>query len=127
MIGKGGATIRALTEETGATVDIDDNGTIRIFGESKASTRAAIAKIEAITAEVEVGAIYTGTVARIVEFGAFVTILPGTDGLVHISQISDERVENVGDYLKEGQTVKVQVQDIDNRGRMKLTMKGIEQ
>ena len=127
VIVKGGATIRSLTEETGATVDIDDNGTIRIFGESKASTRAAIAKIEAITAEVEVGAIYTGTVARIVEFGAFVTILPGTDGLVHISQISDERVENVGDYLKEGQTVKVQVQDIDNRGRMKLTMKGVEQ
>ncbi len=126
VIGKGGATIRALTEETGATVDIDDNGVIRIFGESKASTRAAIAKIEAITAEVEVGTIYTGTVARIVEFGAFVTILPGTDGLVHISQISDERVENVSDYLKEGQTVKVQVQDIDNRGRIKLTMKGIE-
>lgn len=127
VIGKGGATIRALTEETGATVDIDDNGVIRIFGESKASTRAAIAKIEAITAEVEVGTIYTGTVARIVEFGAFVTILPGTDGLVHISQISDERVENVSDYLKEGQAVKVQVQDIDNRGRIKLTMKGIEQ
>lgn len=127
VIGKGGATIRALTEETGAIVDIDDNGVIRIFGESKASTRAAIAKIEAITAEVEVGTIYTGTVARIVEFGAFVTILPGTDGLVHISQISDERVENVSDYLKEGQTVKVQVQDIDNRGRIKLTMKGIEQ
>ena len=127
VIGKGGATIRALTEETGATVDIDDNGTIRIFGESKASTRAAIAKIEAITAEVEVGAVYTGTVARIVEFGAFVTILPGTDGLVHISQISDERVENVTDHLSEGQTVKVQVQDIDNRGRIKLTMKGIEQ
>ena len=127
VIGKGGATIRALTEETGATVDIDDNGVIRIFGESKASTRAAIAKIEAITAEVEVGTIYTGTVARIVEFGAFVTILPGTDGLVHISQISDERVENVSDYLKKGQTVKVQVQDIDNRGRIKLTMKGIEQ
>lgn len=127
VIGKGGATIRALTEETGATVDIDDNGVIRIFGESKASTRAAIAKIEAITAEVEVGTIYTGTVARIVEFGAFVTILPGTDGLVHISQISDERVENVSDYLKEGQAVKVQVQDIDNRGRIKLSMKGIEQ
>lgn len=127
VIGKGGATIRALTEETGATVDIDDNGVIRIFGESKASTRAAINKIEALTAEVEVGAVYTGTVARIVEFGAFVTVLPGTDGLVHISQISDERVENVTDYLKEGQTVKVQVQDIDNRGRIKLTMKGIEQ
>ncbi|MPW55148.1 polyribonucleotide nucleotidyltransferase [Moraxella catarrhalis] len=127
VIGKGGATIRQLTEDTGATIDIDDNGTIRIFGTDKASTRAAITQIEAITAEVEVGAIYTGTVARIVEFGAFVTILPGTDGLVHISQISDERVENVGDYLKEGQTVKVQVQDIDNRGRMKLTMKGVEQ
>ena len=127
VIGKGGATIRQLTEDTGATIDIEDNGTIRIFGMDKASTRAAIAQIEAITAEVEVGATYEGTVARIVDFGAFVTILPGTDGLVHISQISDERVENVADYLKEGQVVKVQVQDIDNRGRIKLTMKGIEQ
>ena len=125
VIGKGGATIRQLTEETGATIDIDDNGTIRIFGESKASTRAAMARIEALTAEVEVGAVYDGVVARIVEFGAFITILPGTDGLVHISQISDERVEKVEDYLKEGQAVKVQVQDIDNRGRIKLTMKGI--
>lgn len=127
VIGKGGATIRQLTEDTGATIDIEDNGTIRIFGMDKASTRAAIAQIEAITAEVEVGTTYEGTVARIVDFGAFVTILPGTDGLVHISQISDERVENVADYLKEGQEVKVQVQDIDNRGRIKLTMKGIEQ
>lgn len=127
VIGKGGATIRQLTEDTGATIDIEDNGTIRIFGMDKASTRAAITQIEAITAEVEVGTTYEGTVARIVDFGAFVTILPGTDGLVHISQISDERVENVADYLKEGQVVKVQVQDIDNRGRIKLTMKGIEQ
>lgn len=126
VIGKGGATIRQLTEDTGATIDIDDNGTIRIFGTDKASTRAAITQIEAITDEVEVGTVYEGTVARIVDFGAFVTILPGTDGLVHISQISDERVENVSDYLKEGQTVKVQVQDIDNRGRIKLTMKGVE-
>lgn len=126
VIGKGGATIRQLTEDTGATIDIDDNGTIRIFGTDKASTRAAITQIEAITAEVEVGTVYEGTVARIVDFGAFVTILPGTHGLVHISQISDERVENVSDYLKEGQTVKVQVQDIDNRGRIKLTMKGVE-
>ena len=86
-----------------------------------------ILTIESIVAEVEVGAVYEGTVARIVEFGAFITILPGTDGLVHISQIADERVENVTDYLKEGQKVKVQVQDIDNRGRIKLTMKGIEQ
>lgn len=127
IIGKGGATIRALTEETGATVDIDDNGTVRIFGANKASTRAAVQKIESLTAEVEVGTIYDGVVARIVEFGAFVTILPGTDGLVHISQICDERVENVNDHLKEGQSVKVQVQDIDNRGRIKLTMKGVEQ
>ena len=127
VIGKGGATIRQLTEETGAVVDIDDNGTIRIFGENKASTKAAIAKIEAITAEVEVGKTYTGKVARIVEFGAFVNILPNTDGLVHISQISDERIENVNDVLKEGQMVNVLVQDIDNRGRIKLTMKGIDQ
>ncbi len=127
IIGKGGATIRQLTEDTGATIDIEDSGLVRIFGANKASTRAAIAQIEALTAEVEVGAVYTGTVARIVDFGAFVTILPNTDGLVHISQISDERVETVTDYLKEGQVVKVQVQDIDNRGRIKLTMKGIEQ
>ncbi len=127
IIGKGGATIRQLTEDTGATIDIEDSGLVRIFGANKASTRAAIGQIEALTAEVEVGAVYTGTVARVVDFGAFVTVLPGTDGLVHISQISDERVENVTDYLKEGQVVRVQVQDIDNRGRIKLTMKGIEQ
>lgn len=126
VIGKGGATIRQLTEETGAVIDIDDSGTIRIFGENKASTRAAIQQIEALTAEVEIGKIYDGTVARIVEFGAFVNILPNTDGLVHISQIADERVENVSDYLKEGQNVRVLVQDIDNRGRIKLTMKGVE-
>ena len=127
VIGKGGATIRQLTEETGAVIDIDDNGTIRIFGENKAATKAAIAKIEAITAEVEVGKTYTGKVARIVEFGAFVNVLPNTDGLVHISQISDARIENVNDVLKEGQTVNVLVQDIDNRGRIKLTMKGVNQ
>ena len=127
VIGKGGATIRQLTEETGAVIDIDDNGTIRIFGENKAATKAAIAKIEAITAEVEVGKTYTGKVARIVEFGAFVNVLPNTDGLVHISQISDARIENVNDVLKEGQIVNVLVQDIDNRGRIKLTMKGVDQ
>lgn len=127
VIGKGGATIRQLTEETGAVIDIDDNGTIRIFGENKAATKAAIAKIEAITAEVEVGKTYTGKVARIVEFGAFVNVLPNTDGLVHISQISDARIENVNDVLKEGQMVNVLVQDIDNRGRIKLTMKGVDQ
>jgi len=127
VIGKGGATIRQLTEETGAVIDIDDAGTIRIFGENKAATKAAIGKIEALTAEVEVGKTYEGTVARIVDFGAFVNVLPNTDGLVHISQIAEERVENVSDYLKEGQVVKVLVQDVDNRGRIKLTMKGVEQ
>ena len=127
VIGKGGAMIRQLTEETGAVIDIDDGGTIRIFGENKAATKAAIGRIEALTAEVEVGKTYEGTVARIVDFGAFVNVLPNTDGLVHISQIAEERVENVSDYLKEGQIVKVFVQDVDNRGRIKLTMKGIEQ
>ncbi|WP_395143518.1 polyribonucleotide nucleotidyltransferase [Moraxella atlantae] len=127
VIGKGGATIRQITEETGAVIDIDDNGTIRIFGENKASTRAAIVKIEAITAEVEIGKIYSGKVARLAEFGAFVTVLPNTDGLVHISQISDERIDNVSDVLKEGQIVNVLVQDVDNRGRIKLTMRGVDQ
>ncbi|WP_143253618.1 polyribonucleotide nucleotidyltransferase [Alkanindiges hydrocarboniclasticus] len=127
VIGKGGATIRALTEETGASVDIEDNGTVRVFGESKAATAAAIAKIQALTAEVEPGTIYTGTVVRIVEFGAFVNILPGTDGLLHISQISNERIANVADVLTEGQKVQVQVQDVDQRGRIKLSMKDIPQ
>lgn len=127
VIGKGGATIRQLTEDTGAVIDIDDNGTIRIFGENKAATKEAIRQIEALTAEVEVGKVYKGTVARVVDFGAFVTVLPGTDGLVHISQISDERVENVSDYLSEGQEINVLVQDVDNRGRIKLTMKGVKQ
>lgn len=125
IIGKGGATIRQLTEETGAVIDIEDNGTVRIFGENKASTKAAIAQIQALTAEVEPGKIYEGTVARIVDFGAFVTILPNTDGLLHISQIANERIENVSDVLKEGQTVRVLVQDVDNRGRIKLSMKDI--
>ena len=127
VIGKGGATIRQLTEDTGAVIDIDDSGTIRIFGENKAATKEAIRQIEALTAEVEVGKVYKGTVARVVDFGAFVTVLPGTDGLVHISQISDERVENVSDYLNEGQEINVLVQDVDNRGRIKLTMKGVKQ
>ena len=123
VIGKGGSTIRAITEETKATIDIDDTGLIRVYGETKAATQAALAKIQSITAEVEVGTIYEGTVARIVDFGAFVTIMPGTDGLVHISQIANERVENVADYLKEGQKVKVKVLDVDQRGRIKLSMK----
>ncbi|MCR8921231.1 polyribonucleotide nucleotidyltransferase [Dasania sp. GY-MA-18] len=127
VIGKGGATIRAITEETGASVDIDDDGTVRIYGTDAASRDAAVAKVEEITAEAEVGATYTGTVARIVDFGAFVNILPGKDGLVHISQISSERVENVTDYLKEGQEIQVKVLDVDQRGRIKLSMKELEE
>ena len=125
VIGKGGATIRAICEETKATIDIEDNGFVRIYGETKGATQAALAKVQAITAEVEVGAIYDGLVSKVVEFGAFVTIMPGTDGLVHISQITNERVANVGDYLKEGQTVKVRVMDVDQRGRIKLSMKDV--
>ncbi|AOA57174.1 polyribonucleotide nucleotidyltransferase [Acinetobacter larvae] len=127
VIGKGGATIRQITEETKASIDIEDNGTVRVFGETKAAAKAAIAKIQALTAEIEPGTIYVGKVNRIVEFGAFVNIMPGTDGLLHISQISNERVANVSDVLTEGQEIKVQVQDVDNRGRIKLTMKDIEQ
>ena len=125
VIGKGGATIRAICEETKASIDIEDSGMVRIYGETKAATQAALAKVQSITAEVEVGTIYEGTVARIVEFGAFVTIMPGTDGLVHISQIAAQRVENVSDFLKEGQKVKVRVLDIDQRGRIKLSMKEV--
>lgn len=127
VIGKGGATIRQITEETKAAIDIEDNGTVRVFGETKAAAKAAIAKIQALTAEIEPGTIYQGKVIRIVEFGAFVNIMPGTDGLLHISQISNERIANVTDVLTEGQELKVQVQDVDNRGRIKLTMKDIEQ
>ncbi|MEZ5529823.1 MAG: polyribonucleotide nucleotidyltransferase [Porticoccaceae bacterium] len=123
VIGKGGATIRSITEETGSTIDIDDDGTIRIYSEDNDSLAKAIYRIEEITAEAEVGKIYEGTVARIVDFGAFVTIMPGTDGLLHISQIAKERVENVSDYLKEGQQVRVKVLDVDARGRIKLSMK----
>jgi polyribonucleotide nucleotidyltransferase len=124
VIGKGGATIRGITESTGATIDIEDDGTITIFGEGSESRDAAIAEIEAITAEAEVGKIYSGKVAKIADFGAFVTILPGKDGLVHISQIAQERVEKVSDYLKEGQIVDVLVLDVE-RGRIKLSMKEI--
>ncbi len=123
VIGKGGATIRSITEETGAEIDIDDDGTIRVYAPDSEALQAALHRIESITAEAEVGKTYTGTVARIVDFGAFVTILPGKDGLVHISQIANERVENVSDYLKEGQEIQVKVLDVDARGRIKLSIK----
>ena len=122
VIGKGGATIRSITEETGASVDIEDDGTITIFGEGAESRDAAIERIKEITAEAEVGKIYKGIVARIAVFGAFVTLLPGKDGLVHISQIAQERVEKVTDYLSEGQEVEVICLDVD-RGRIKLSIK----
>ncbi|MGB5097893.1 MAG: polyribonucleotide nucleotidyltransferase [Porticoccaceae bacterium] len=123
VIGKGGSTIRALTEETGATIDIQDDGSIRIYSDSRDGLDRAVFRIQEITAEAEVGKIYEGTVARIVDFGAFVTIMPGTDGLVHISQIADQRVEKVSDFLTEGQKVKVRVLDVDARGRIKLSIK----
>ena len=123
VIGKGGATIRAICEETGATIDINDDGTVRIYGETKESADAAVKRVEGVTAEAEIGAIYEGKVVRIVDFGAFVQIMPGVDGLLHISQISDERVNAVTDFLSEGQMVKVKVLDVDNRGRIKLSMK----
>ena len=122
VIGKGGATIRGITEQTGASVDIDDNGTITIFGEGSESRDAAVAMILSITAEAEVGQIYKGKVVKIADFGAFVNILPGKDGLLHISQISQERVEKVTDFLSEGQEIDVIVLDVD-RGRIKLSMK----
>ena len=125
VIGKGGATIRAITEETGATIDIDNDGTVKIASVEGAAGREALNRIELITAEVEVGSIYEGRVARLMDFGAFVTILPGKDGLVHISQISDERVEKVADKLAEGDIVKVKVLEVDRQGRVRLSMKEV--
>ena len=125
VIGKGGATIRNICETSGATVDLDDDGLVRVYAETKEKAQKAISMIEAITAEAEIGGVYKGKVERIVDFGAFVNILPGKDGLVHISQISEERVENVEDYMKVGDVVKVKVLDVDARGRIKLTMKDI--
>ena len=126
VIGKGGATIRSLTEETGAIIDIDDSGLIKISAVDKEAVELAKNKIEQLTADVEVDKIYEGKVAKIMDFGAFVTVLPGKDGLVHISQICEERVENVSDKVSEGDIVKVKVLEIDKQGRIKLTMKGVE-
>jgi polyribonucleotide nucleotidyltransferase len=126
VIGKGGAVIRAITEETGASVDIENDGTIRIASVDGASGKEARRRIELITADVEVGRIYEGKVARLMDFGAFVTILPGKDGLVHISQISNERVEKVSDKLAEGDVVKVKVLEVDRQGRVRLSMKEVD-
>ena len=125
IIGKGGVTIRAIVEETGAEVDIDDDGSVRIYADNAAAKDAAVNRVMAIAADAEIGKVYRGKVERIVDFGAFVSILPGKDGLVHISQIANERVESVTDYLKEGQEAEVVVLDIDARGRIKLSMKEV--
>jgi polyribonucleotide nucleotidyltransferase len=127
VIGKGGATIRSITEETGATIDITDDGMVKVFSVDKAAGEKARKRIELITADVEVGTIYEGKVARLMDFGAFVTILPGKDGLVHISQISEERVEKVSDKLSEGDVIKVKVLEVDKQGRIRLSMKGLDQ
>ncbi|MEQ8233310.1 MAG: polyribonucleotide nucleotidyltransferase [Gammaproteobacteria bacterium] len=125
VIGKGGSTIRQITEETGATIDIADDGTIKIASVDNAAGQAARSRVEAITADVEVGEIYEGRVQKLMDFGAFVNILPGKDGLVHISQISHERVENVSDKLSEGDIVKVKVLEVDKQGRIRLSMKAV--
>ena len=127
VIGKGGATIRAITEETGATINIDDDGTVKIAAVDKAAGEAALLRVEQITADIEVGKIYEGKVAKLMDFGAFVNILPGKDGLVHISQICEERVENVSDKLSEGEFVKVKVLEIDRQGRVRLSMKAVNE
>ena len=126
VIGKGGETIRGLTEETGAIIEVEDSGKVTIYGDTPESRESALKRIEEITAEPEVNKIYTGTVANIMDFGAFVTIMPGRDGLVHVSEISEERVENVSDYFVQGEEVKVKVLEVDRQGKIRLTMKGLE-
>jgi polyribonucleotide nucleotidyltransferase len=127
VIGKGGATIRSITEETGASIDIDDSGNVKIASVDYDAGQEAKRRIELITADVEVGQIYEGRVAKLMDFGAFVTILPGKDGLVHISQICEERVQNVSDKLAEGDHVKVKVLEVDKQGRIRLSMKAVGQ
>ncbi|MAS58349.1 MAG: polyribonucleotide nucleotidyltransferase [Gammaproteobacteria bacterium] len=127
VIGKGGETIRSITEESKAQIDVDDSGKIAIYGETLESRDAALERIKAITAEPEVNKIYTGSVVNIMDFGAFVNIMPGKDGLVHISEISEERVEKVSDFFVEGEEVKVKVLEVDRQGKIRLTMKGLEE
>ncbi len=127
VIGKGGSTIRSITEETGATIEVDDDGTVKISSVDKSASDEARRRIELVTAEVEVGKIYEGKVAKIMDFGAFVNILPGKDGLVHISQISNERVENVSDKLSEGDRIRVKVLEVDRQGRIRLSMKAVDE
>jgi len=125
VIGKGGATIRSITEETGTTIDITDDGNVVIASVNREAAEAARKRIEQIVSDVEPGRIYEGKVAKLMDFGAFVTIMPGKDGLVHVSQISSERVEKVSDKLKEGDIVKVKVLEVDKQGRIRLSMKAV--
>jgi polyribonucleotide nucleotidyltransferase len=127
VIGKGGATIRSITEETGTTIDITDDGTVKIASVDNAAGQEAKRRVEQITADVEVGMIYEGRVAKLMDFGAFVNILPGKDGLVHISQICEERVEKVSDKLSEGDNVRVKVLEVDRQGRIRLSMKAVDE
>ena len=127
VIGKGGATIRSITEETGTTIDVENDGTIKIYSSDKAASEAASLHIKRLTEDIEVGRIYDGRVCRLMDFGAFVNILPGQDGLVHISQISHERVEQVSDRLSEGDMVKVKVLEVDKQGRVRLSMKAVSE
>jgi polyribonucleotide nucleotidyltransferase len=126
VIGKGGATIQAITRETNTQIDISDDGTIKIAATDNRAAQAAVARIEALTRDVEVGAIYEGRVAKIMDFGAFVTIAPGKDGLVHISQLADKRVEKVDEVVKEGQTVRVKVLEVSRDGKIRLSMKSVD-
>ena len=127
VIGKGGETIRSITEEAGVQIDVEDSGKVSIYGDTIEGREAALARIQLITAEPEVGKIYTGTIANIMDFGAFVTIMPGKDGLVHISEISEERVEDISSFFVEGEEVKVKVLEVDKQGKIRLTMKGLEE
>jgi polyribonucleotide nucleotidyltransferase len=125
VIGKGGSVIRALTEETGCQINIDEDGTITIASADPAKAEEAKRRIAQITAEVEIGKVYEGPITKILDFGALVNLLPGKDGLLHISQIAHERVEKVSDYLTEGQIIKVKVMETDEKGRIKLSMKAL--
>jgi polyribonucleotide nucleotidyltransferase len=126
LIGKGGMTIRALTEETGTVIDISDDGEVRVAAADIKACEEAKRRIEELTAEVEIGQIYEGTVTRLMDFGALVAILPGRQGLVHISQISKERVKQVSDVLAEGQVVRVKVLEVDRQGKIRLSIKEVE-
>ena len=125
VIGKGGVTIRSITEETGASIDIDDDGTIRVAAVDKSGADAAIKRIEELTKELEAGQVFEGKVVRIMDFGAFVNLMPGRDGLVHISQLTEDRVEKVTDVVNEGDVVRVKVLEVDKQGRVRLSMREV--